>query len=226
MSYTLQVNITNPSDVAFLVSNGYFLALQQSVPGAMVALQWLTTPVQGAKVTLSWSDGGYSVYFAHTPLQQGVVITQNSVAPAILGVDYDYYEGVFKANGSASDPKSIRITNHTGVNANFGVAQAGGGPSVLGVPTSIRPILAGGYAEFTPTNTVTIYWTNTSTQPGTIIGSSFGIVLSLEPGTTTIYYQNGRFYTTPPESIEVQIKEATERLEKHGLPLHRRYLLE
>jgi len=224
MSYTFVVNIPDPSDVTFLIQNGYNLAIQKATAGSSQPVQWIGYPVSGAQIQVAWSPE-YLVYYTLTALQNGAVITTSTTTAANLALNYNFFQGVFTQSGKAADNKSIRITNLNASNNNFGLAQ----PSSVGgvTATSVAGILAGGYADFTPSETITVYFTNTQKQGGTIInahGTTY--VATIQAGVTNVWYQTGVWYTSPPASVFLQVKEATERLEKHGHEHHRRYLLE
>jgi len=201
--YSFKVNI-NPADVKQLTQEGYVFAASKSVgstgsPGT--ATQWITTPILADNINVSWEEN-YSLYFTQTQIQNGATIEQDSTSPAYAGTAYIYQNAAFAVDQTTKAPTgSIVITNQEPVEANFGLAQAGS----IGGNTENSPLIIvslyqnGGSCTFTPSETITMGFSRTYTEPGVIAAvETSTVTFTLTAGSSQNWnFNNGKWTQSP-----------------------------
>jgi len=191
MSFAFNVTIDAESAKSF-AANGYVFAVQKATQGSTNAVQWLTVPVMAPAIAVNW-ETKYQVFFTATTIVNGAVINQTAYTRAYLGSGYTYKDATFLPTGSTG-PDSVQITNGIAGFFNYGLSQEvvlpDGNKSFLPVAVA-SAVPALGNVVFTPSESVTVYFSNTNTSPGcvfTITTPSF--TASLTVGTVPTFHYN------------------------------------
>jgi hypothetical protein len=152
------------------------------------SVAWLAfTPYQNNVVT--WTDA-CNLYASTTTGTVNTVITVNSATTAALaGQSWTFQNGQFvlPVAGSGS---AYSVTNAAANGLSFGLLAAAvvNGTSI-NAPMNLQPALLNETAQFTPSETVSIFLSSVSAA-GTVIPNVSGLTVTLSAGTTNIGFND------------------------------------